>query len=223
MNELVKLSTNDIKKAVPVTNSLIISEKLDYKHFRLTELIKKHISDFEEFGAITFETCLLNSKNVEIILLNENHFYLLVTYLRTSKKKPLVLELKKELVRQFSLMKEELLTRKETRQIGVKARKSLTDSVKEFVTDEDSNFKNFAFGNYTKLIYKKVFNSTKKDLEELYAVPKNKNLRDYIPQEKLAELEELENQIAVYLRMTDKFNKTDKEVYQDIKKYLGVD
>ena len=221
--ELVKLNNENIKKAVPVTNSLVIAEKLDYKHFRLTELIKKHISDFEEFGAITFETCLLNSKNVEIILLNENHFYLLITYLRTTKKKPLVLELKKEMVRQFSLMKETLMQRKETREIGISARKSLTDSIKEFVTDENSNFKNFANSNYTALIYKKVFNKTKKQVMEDLSIPKNKNLRDFLPKEELEKIEKIENEISVYLKITDNLGKTDKEIYQDIKKYLGVD
>lgn len=218
-NKLVKLTTQDVSNAIPVTNSLIIAEKIGYKHFRLTSLIKNHLNDFKEFGAITFEKRLLNSKNVDVAFLNENQFYLLVTYLRTTKKNKKVLELKKEMVRQFILMKKELQARVETRALSKNMRKDLTDTIKNCVTDE-SNFKRFAYSNYSKLVYKKILGKTVKKTKEERNIPKNKRLRDYLTIEELEKVQDLESKIATFIEFTDNSDKTDKEIYADVKSYL---
>ena len=219
MNELVRLTTQDVGKAIPVTDSLIVAKKIQYEHYIVTRLIKKHIEDFREFGAIDFESCLLNSKNVDVYLLNENQFYLLVTYLRATKKSPLVLELKKELVRQFSAMKSELTARSQTRHIAISVRKNLTDTIKKCVTDE-GNFKKFAFSNYSKLVYKKVLGKDVKKSKEERGVKEKENLRDFLTIEEIEKVQELESKIATYIEFTDNAGKTDKEIYQDVKTYI---
>lgn len=219
MNELVRLTTQDVGKAIPITDSLIVSERIQYEHYIVTRLIKKHIEDFREFGAIDFESRLLNSKNVDVYLLNENHFYLLITYLRATKKSPLVLELKKELVRQFSAMKKELTARIETRHIGIAVRKNLTDTIKNCVTDE-GNFKNWAYSTYSKLIYKKILGKDVKKAKLERNVKEKENIRDYLTIEELEKVQDLESKIATFIEFTDTNNMTDKEVYAMVKAHI---
>ena len=219
MNELVRLTTQDVGKAIPVTDTLIVAEKIQYEHYIVTRLIKKHIEDFREFGTIDFESRLLNSKNVEVYLLNENQFYLLVTYLKATKKSPLILELKKEIVRQFSAMKSELTARIETRHIGIAARKNLTDTIKKCVTDE-GNFKNWAYSTYSKLVYKKVLGKDVKKAKLERNVKEKENIRDYLTIEELEKVQDLESKIATFIEFTDTNNMTDKEVYEIVKAHI---
>lgn len=219
MNELVRLTTQDIGKGIPITDSLIVAEKIQYNHYILTRLIKKHLDDFKEFGAIDFESRLHNSKNVEVFVLNENQFYLLITYLRATKKNSLVLELKKELVRQFSKIKKELTARKETRHIAISVRKNLTDTIKNCVSDE-GNFKKWSYSLYSKLVYKKILGKTVKKIKEERKIKENQNLRDFLTMEELEKVQELESKIANFIEFTNTEGKNDKEIYEMVKKYL---
>jgi phage regulator Rha-like protein len=216
MNEFVKLTTQDVSNAIPVISSVFLAEKIEYPHFQITRLIENHIDDFKEFGSIDFESHLLNSKNVKSYLLNESQFILLVTYLRNSKKKTKVMELKKEIVRQFSFMKKELMARSETRHIAKKNRKELTSVIKEVLPE--GNFKNFAYGNYTRLIYKKLFGKTVKELKEIYNVKDGGNIRDYFTIEQLEKIQEVESGIATIIEYDNSEN--EKVVYEKVKKYL---
>jgi len=219
MNELVRLTTQDVSRAIPVTDSIVIAERLDYEHYALMRLIRKHISDFQEFGAVDFESHLLNSKNVDVAILNENQFYLLITYLRTTKKQPLVLELKKELVRKFAMMKNELQARAETRHIGLYARKTLTDTIRDKV-DKGTTFKSFAYSNYSKLVYKKVLNETVKSFKDRNHLTEKDNVRNYLTIEQLEKVQELESKIATYLEIRKDMGETDKQIYEEIKNHI---
>ena len=234
MNELVRLSTQDVSKAIPVTNSLIISEKLQDEHWKITRVIKKHLDDFETFGRVNFESCTLETnggnQNIEIAILTEEHFLFLITLLRVKSRKEAktekeikmqernerVIKLKKELVEKFMFMKRELQARTNTRHIGIESRKELTEVIKNCVTDE-GKFKSFAYSNYTRLIYKKIFGKDTKKIKEELGLTKNDNLRDYLTIEQLKLVQDLESKIASYIEFTDSTNKTDKETYEDIK------
>ena len=52
MNELVRLSTQDVSRAVPVTDSFIVSEKFGVSHKAVTNIIRKYKQDFEVFGKL---------------------------------------------------------------------------------------------------------------------------------------------------------------------------
>lgn len=217
--ELVRLTTRDVSKAIPVTDSLVIANKIDYPHYQITRLIKKHKDDFGEFGPIDFEKQLLNSKKVEVFLLTEGQFLLLVTYLRTTKKATKIKELKKQMVRGFLLMKNELQARQETRYIGIATRKSLTDTI-ENKTDNGTNFKKFAYSNYTKLVYKKILGKTVKKAKEERGLKKSDKLRDYLTIEELEKVQDLESKIAFYIEMRKDLTGNDKAIYQEIKEYI---
>lgn len=216
-NQLVRLTTQDVSKAIPITTSIIIAEKIDYPHFQITRLIEKHIDDFLEFGTIDFESHLLNSKSVKSYLLNENQFILLVTYLRTSKKNIKVMDLKKEVVRQFSFMKKELLARSQTRFITKNTRLSLTESIQNNL--HEGNFKSYAYSNYTRLIYKKMFGKSVKEIKEHFKLTEKDNLRDYLTISELEQLQKIESDIATIIQYEK--SEDEKEVYEKVKKYLN--
>lgn len=80
------------------------------------------------------------------------------------------------------------------REAGKIVRNMLTDAIKEKIPD--SPHKKFAYPNYTKLIYKILFNKTAGQLREEKKVPKKKSLRDYFNPDELKEVQELENIIT---------------------------
>lgn len=80
------------------------------------------------------------------------------------------------------------------REAGKVIRNMLTDAIKEKVPD--SPHKGFTYPNYTKLIYKLLFNKTAKELRIEKGVPGKKPLRDYFDADELKEVQELENIIT---------------------------
>lgn len=107
MNKLVF-----IKKDEVFTNSKLIAENAEVQHHTVTKIIRNYKSDFEEFGKVRFiDICSINSKGgrpEKLYLLNEQQATLLLTYLKNTEP---VREFKKNLVRQFYKMREELKKR----------------------------------------------------------------------------------------------------------------
>lgn len=216
--ELVSLNTQDVSKAIPVTNSFIISEKYGVSHKSVTNILRKYKKDFEEFGELEhFKNALENATRETMIFnLNEEQFYLLVTYMKNTE---IARKYKIQFVKAFSFHKKELMFRINTRHLVKDNRKSLTDSIKNFVTDE-GNFKKFAYSTYSKLVYKKVLGKDVKKSKEERGLKEKDNIRDFMTIEELEKVQELESKIATYIEFTDNSGKTDKEIYQDVKKYI---
>lgn len=210
--DLVRLTTEDVGKGIPITDTKIVSTKLELKHHSVTRLIRNYKDDFKEFGEVGFE---IQGKE-KVYLLNEQQFTLLVTYFKNTD---IVREYKKKFVKAFFLMKNELQARQETRHIGVSIRKSLTDTIKS-KTDEGTNFKKFAYSNYSKLVYKKVLGKTVKKLKEDRGLKQKDNLRDYLSIEELEKVQDLESKIAFYIEMRKDLSNNDKGIYQEVKKYI---
>ena len=192
--------------------SKIISEKLSLSHHSVTRLIRKYEDDFNQFGQVGFE---IQGKE-KIYFLNEPQFTLLVTYFKNTD---LVREYKIKFVKAFMFMKNELMNRTETRNIVKAKRKELTDTIKNCVTDE-GNFKKFAYSTYSKLVYKKVLGKDVKKAKEERGLKEKDNIRNFLTIEELEKVQELESKIATYIEFTDNSNKTDKEIYQDVKNYI---
>ena len=216
--ELVRLNTQDVSKAIPVTNSLIISEKYGVSHKSVTNILRKYKKDFEEFGELEhFKNALENATRETMIFnLNEEQFYLLVTYMKNTE---IARKYKIEFIKAFSFYKKELLVRINTRHLVKEKRLNLTDSIKNCVTD-DGNFKKFAYSTYSKLVYKKVLGKDVKKSKEERGLKEKNNLRDFLTIEELEKVQDLESKIATYIEFTDNNGKTDKEIYQDVKAYI---
>ena len=217
-NEIVSLSTQDVSRAIPITTSELVAKAYDVKHHAIQQLINKYEKDFQEFGKVAFEMRASKSGQTEkIFFLTEDQFYLLVTYMKNTE---IARRAKIEFVKAFSKAKKELLARSETRKVGITVgRISMTDSIRDHVSPE-GNFKKFAYGNYTKLVYKRVLGMDVKHAKEARKCPETGNLRDYLTIDELDHAQELESKIATFIEMTDTDGKNDKQIYQMVKAWL---
>ena len=82
----------------PVVSSLVIAESIGRAHKVVIELVRKNLSDFEEFGTLPFETARSGGLPTTYALLSEPQATLLMTFLRNS---PVVKAFKKRLVHAF--------------------------------------------------------------------------------------------------------------------------
>ena len=67
-----------------LTTSLAIAEGVDVQHKNIMELIRKNLSDFNEFGTLAFKTRKTAGRPTEFALLNEQQATLLMAYMRNS-------------------------------------------------------------------------------------------------------------------------------------------
>ena len=217
MNEIVQLTTADVSRAIPVTSSKIVAEKYDTAHHTITRIIRRYTSDFEEFGKVgQLVQAVPSGQSEKEYLLNEEHFYLLVTFMKNTE---IARRAKIEFVKAFSFQKKELLARTQTRFIGKRDRINLTDAIKDHVSPE-GNFKKFAYGNYTKLVYKRVLGMDVKKAKEARKVPESGNLRDFLTIEELDKVQDLESKIAGFIEVSDTDGKDDKQIYQMVKAWI---
>lgn len=218
MNEIVQLTTQDITSAIPITNSYLIANYYKVNHLSVTKLIDKYVTDFEQFGKLTsFQMTPTNGvKSQKAYDITEEQFYLLVTYMKNTD---IARKAKIAFVKAFSVAKKELQARSETRHIGKAIRHSLTDAINQHMTD-GTNSKKFAYGNYTKLVYKRVLGMDVKKAKEERNVPDGKNLRDFLTMTELDSVQALESKIAAFIEISDTDGKDDKAVYAMVKQYI---
>jgi phage regulator Rha-like protein len=216
MNQLVRLTTNDLNKAETITDSWIIAENLQRKHDSITKAIKKYESHIAEFGEVrlTIEQ-VEGTRSRSIYELNEGQATFIMTLMDNSEK---VIQFKKQLVKAFLFMKHELTVRGETRLIGKTVRKDMTKAIVENVPD-NGNFKKFAISNYTKLVYKKVLGMNISKWKEINGLHKEAKIRDYLTKEELEKVQALESSIASIIEFSSS-TENEKELYGKIKQYV---
>lgn len=222
MNEIVSLTTADVTRAIPVTTSRLVAELFKKEHAKVLRSIKDlidQLGDDAKSGAIYFvdEVKYRDTQNREQTeyQMNEQFFLLLVMGFTGEK----ALRVKTAFIKEFYRMRSELLARAETRKIGKAARLSITDAISDHVSPE-GNFKKFAYGNYTKLVYKRVLGMDVKMAKAARKVPEGGNLRDFLTIEELDKVQDLESKIAGFIEVSDTDGKNDKEIYQMVKKWI---
>lgn len=215
--ELVRLTTQDVGRGIPITDTIIVSEKYQVKHDSVLRILRKYKDEFEIFGKLNgFEIHRDTQRNSTGYFLNENQFFLLVTYMKNTE---IARKYKIEFVKAFSKIKTELQVRKETRNFAIKVRNSLTDTIKISCTDE-GNFKKFAYSNYSKLIYKKALGKEVKKLKEDRGLKKDDNIRDFLTVEEIEKVQETESKVAMLIESWKLLDLTDKEIYDKIKEKI---
>ena len=197
-NELVFIepATAD---AIPFTTSEIIAEYAEVSIDTISHLLRKHKSDFEEFGVLGFKirkppAGSKGGRPEKIYELNEEQATLLITYLKNT---PQVRAFKKELVRQFYAMREELTNRKIKRASLKPVRRSMTDAIRDFVPD--SPHKSMQYRNYTNLAYLTVTGMTAKAIRRSRGASRNANAADFLTADELAEVERASHHISVLI------------------------
>lgn len=217
MNELVRLTTQDVSKAIPITDTKVISENIGINHRHIKKHLLNHKNYFEQFGLLVVcETESTGGRPEEIFCLNEQQATFLITLLKNTEE---VTKFKFELVKAFFRMKNELQARVETRHIGIYNRKLLTDAIRDKV-DEGTTFKSFAYSNYSKLVYKKVLGETVKSFKERNHIPEKDNVRNHMTVDQLDKVQEIESKIATYLEIRKDMGETDKQIYEEIKNHI---
>ena len=198
MNDLVYLTPNTEE---PFTTSEVIAECAGVKRHAIQVLIQQHEKDFREFGLVGFEMRAVNNpgsrgtKYVKVYKLNEQQATLLLTFLRNT---PVVIEFKKELVRQFFAMRKELMNIKAIKAERKPLRTSMTDAIKAL---PDSPHKQFKYNQYTDLAYMAALGKTARQLRKERGADKAATASDYMSSDELAAVSKMENRISVLLEV----------------------
>lgn len=196
MNGLVFLEPNKID-AVPFTTSDVIAEHAQIKHHAIQVTIQKYESDLKEFGKVSFEmrasVASKTGQSEKIYHLNEEQATLLITYLKNTEP---VRKFKKDLVKQFYLMRSELQKRKMLREQLKPIRRELTDVIKD---KPDAG--KWAYKLYTDLAYKTALGKNAAQVRKERSAPKKATAIDYMSSDEIAAISKLQSQIGVLLEM----------------------
>lgn len=196
MDNIVFLEPNKIDSE-PFTTSDVIAEFAGVNHHAIQQMISKYEKDLCEFGKVAFEMRPLpESRTKQSILvyhLNEQQATLLMTYLKNTER---VRAFKKELVRQFYTMRQEILKRQTGRAELKPIRRELTDVIKEQEPDDQ-----WAYKKYTDLAYKSSIGKNAAQLRRERDAPKKAKAVDYLTSDEIAAVAKRQNQIAVLLEM----------------------
>ena len=196
MRDLVYLTPNTEE---PFTTSEIIAECAGVKRDTVQKLIQRHEKDLREFGRVGFEIRTLQTRGgqqmVKVYHLNEQQATLLLTFLRNT---PVVIEFKKELVRQFFAMRKELMNIKAIKAERKPLRTSMTDAIKAL---PDSPHKKFKYNQYTDLAYMAALGKTARQLRKERGADKNATASDYMSSDELTAVSKMENRISVLLEV----------------------
>ena len=179
MKELVFLKPAG-SRMEPYTTDEIIADCAGVKRGTVTRLVRRHQKDLEEFGQVGFEIRAVPYKrgtnNMKIYHFNEQQATLFITY---GQNTPAVREFKKELVRQFYAMREELQKRREIRQAGKPVRRSLTDALRD--SGENERLHGQGYSLYTNMLYRSVTGQNARQLQQARGAFATERHRSNVP------------------------------------------
>ncbi len=182
----------------PYTTSEIIAEGTGIDRRKVKDAIRKYQTDLEAFGRVASYQAPLETKGgVQTItgyILNEQQATFLLTLLKNT---PVVVQFKRELVRQFYAMRDELARRRELRAIGKLIRRGLTDALRD--SGEVERMKGHAYGTYTDLAYKLATGKIARQLRQERGAAKNAKAIDILTAAELDVYQRKEAAIAVLL------------------------
>lgn len=202
MKKLVFVKSKNLKEE-PYTTSKVISEYGGQEHRAVRQLIESYKKDLKEFGRVTFEMTPLETsggiQNIKIYKLNEEQATFLITLMRNTEQ---VVKFKKDLVKEFFVMKEELNRRRAEKEIESEARKDLTDQIKAILGNN-----NVKFIKYTQLTYKVLFNKTADQLRKEYGVKKKESPKNFMDAKSIRKIQQVEHMILTMLEIGFDYHK----------------
>ena len=181
----------------PYTTSEIIAEGTGMNHRRVRDAIRKYQAELEAFGVLgAYATETLGGGRPSTgYILNEPQATFLLTLLKNT---PVVVEFKKELVRQFYAMRDELTRRRELRAAGKPIRRGLTDALRD--SGEAERMHGYAYSTYTDLAYRLAIGKSARQLRRDRGVAKDALAVDILT---AAELEAYQRQEAAITVLLD--------------------
>ena len=188
MNELVFIEPDKLD-SVPFTTSKVISEFSGVRHDKIKAAINKYKTALETFGLSTSYKGESTGGRPEVIYkLNEEQATFLMTLLKNTE---IVVEFKRRLVKQFSLMKNELSNRKTYREELKPIRRSLTDVIQGKPDHNEWEYKNFI-----DLSYKAVTGKIAKAIRKERGAKKDDPAIEYMTSDEMKKIEKKTDQIT---------------------------
>lgn len=225
-----KFDLLDIVQDRPVTSSLLVADKFEKRHDNVLRDIqqiltasKLRASSKDEASKHFFKSKYADSKGEKrsMYYMDRDGFCFLVMGFTGEKAD----DWKWDFIKAFNDMEAELkryhdieLGRLLERQKSKYVRRTLTDTIKDCVPETPN--KRFMYKNYTDLIYKMLYGMNCKKLKESLGLDKKASLRDYMSEDEIKRVEQIENLISSLIAS----NYTYTEI-KDIlsKKYLDTD
>lgn len=196
MTDIVFIN-NGIRKQDLYTTSDIIAVHTKHSYRSIQRTIENHIAQLEKFGQVRFEiTSVKYSRGTnekKIYHLNEPQATLLITFLRNTD---IVTEFKTELVRQFYLMRAELMKRQQARVDLKPIRRELTDAIRDRA---DLNTNKWAYKQYTDLAYTAAVGKTSSQIKKDRGAEPKAPAVSFLTVDELEALSVVSNQIAVLI------------------------
>ncbi|HHX22660.1 MAG TPA: Rha family transcriptional regulator [Thermoanaerobacterales bacterium] len=196
--KLVFITDNNLKND-PYTTSKIIAEYGGQEHRAVRQLIRTHEKSLREFGKVsTFEMQKpeneLGGRPEKYYKLNEEQATFLITLMKNT---PQVVLFKKELVKQFFTMRQELEKRRLERETELKSRKELTEKIKFHLGND-----NFKFIAFTQMIYKVLFGKDAQGLRDTFGInDKKKTPKDFMSSQDVEKIRKAEDKALTMLEL----------------------
>ncbi|MGY0373234.1 Rha family transcriptional regulator [Clostridium sp. JNZ J1-5] len=208
--KLVFITDKDLKNE-PYTTSKIIAEYGGQEHRAVRQLIESYKNQLKEFGRVTFEMIPFETKggiqNIKVYKLNEEQATFLITLMKNT---PQVVLFKKDLVKEFFTMRNELEKRRLERDAELKSRKELTDKIKIHLGNNS-----FKFIAFTQMIYKVLFGKDAQGLRDAYGIKdKKKSPKDFMPASDVELVRKAEEKALTMLELGYDYQKVKEQLYK---------
>lgn len=207
--QLVFVDTNYLKEE-PYTTSEVIAKYGGQEHRAVRQLIESYTNELNEFGRVTFEMIPFQTngglQNVKVYCLNEEQAIFLITLMKNT---PTVVQFKKNLVKEFFMIRKELQKRRLERELEIRGRKELTQQIKKYIGNSTSKY--IAI---TQLIYKILFGTDAKGLRSIYGIIDNKvSPKDFMTYSDVEKIKNLEYKILTMLEMGLDYYQIKEQLY----------
>lgn len=175
MNDLVTLTSQRLD-ATAYTTGDIIADYAGITHHAINKTIREQLSRLERAGNGHVEFKMQrrpSGRMAKLFLLNEQQATLLITFLKNT---PRVADFKEELVRQFSVMKRELIERQTRYEVGKEANKSLGAAVKASRIDMHGH----QYSTFHRLAYKMALGIDTTKLKRARGIKPGEAITEYL-------------------------------------------
>lgn len=195
-NSMMVFLTDPTVTAGLYTTDEVVAENTANSLHAVKQLIRTHIADLGEFGKVAFEMRASESgQHKKVYLLNQQQATFFITLLDNTKQ---TVKFKKELVKQFFAMAQELAKRN----IGYENGKYYSKNLDKAIQDrygEDVKF--YYYSNYANLANKTVLGKNAKQIREEHNVSKDVSVTQLVTPEQQDELEKAKDKIATLISM----------------------
>ncbi|MCG0891575.1 hypothetical protein SRCM101060_00635 [Lactiplantibacillus plantarum] len=210
MNDLVALTSQRLDAEIYTTGD-VIAEYAGITHHAVNKTIREQLVRLKRArnGLVEFKMQRRPSgRMAKVYLLNEQQATLLITFLKNT---PRVADFKEELVRQFTVMKRELILRQAKFELGKDFSKSLHETIKESPALGEHGH---LYVNINKLVYKQALGVNVNELRKARNIPKTEAITHYLSASEADAVKRVKQQIRTLLEM--------KLDYQQIKQALQI-